>query len=598
MRFALCWCLLLTMVLAGCAHVDPQSAGSPETKQPVESEKQTSSKVGSSQGETAGPGSVLNLPVPESGLGQPLEEEVTQPPHRDKAEDVLLTPDELQALQDDAEIHFELDIKETDILQDYFIYYTKNKHQVFQRWLKRAEQYLPYIRKVFTQKGLPQDLIFLPFAESGFNPLAYSHAGAAGMWQFMPATGRMFGLESNWWVDERRDPYKSTVAAAEYLHQLYKRFEDWYLVLAAYNAGGGHVSQAMRRCGSSDYFDLASASLLHNETRRYVPKFLAILKIVRNLDTLGFEPIDWEAPAEPNSIQVPPGTDLHALAESVGMKWSEFQARNPFFRRPAAPPEGDSTVYLPAQKIASAKSFLAGANNVASKGVHRYRIKPGDSWWRLSRRFDLPLAELKKFNQASSNTLRPGQWVLIPAPPQTAQHDTVPAGSAYVVKSGDTLWQIARSLDTTVKALRQANPGLSAQQLSVGQKIKLPRQASTRQIASRRANYTVRAGDTLWGIADRFHLSLSSLVQANGLHKDAPLHVGTQLYIPDMGEAQQARARKTAAEARVHYQVQKGDNLWSIARRFGVSPAKIMEWNQLSSRDIIHPGDTLTIYAQ
>lgn len=597
MRWTICWCFFF-LVVSGCAHLGSEHGHSPSGEEGLGSKELSQSQTG-----VVNPAAVnsqdpfFGSPPPSPDQAQPLEQEVTEPPHSQAGPEAVLTSQELEALQAEPEIQFELDIKETDLLKDYFRYYTKEKHHVFQDWLKRAEQYLPYIRKVFTQRGLPQDLIFLPFAESGFNPLAYSHAGAAGMWQFMPATGRMFGLESNWWIDERRDPYMSTIAAAKYLKQLYDQFEDWYLVLAAYNAGGGHVSQAMSRSGAKDYFDLASTRQLHNETCRYVPKFLAVLKIVRNLETLGFDPLSWDAPEEPSSIQVPPGTNLAALADVVGLKWSEFQTLNPSFRRTTAPPDGQPRVYVPKQKIATAKAFATKSKTMARKGVHRYRIRPGDSWWGLSRRFNVPVSALKQFNQTSSNTLRTGQWVLIPGHQEDKKRGkNVAFQGVYTVKSGDTLWGIARSLGVGVEDINQANPGLSARQLSVGQKIRLPAQTSTRRIASRRANYEVKSGDTLWGIAQKFDLSLSSLVQANGLNKNIPLQVGTQLYIPDIGHAQQARTEESARRARVHYQVQKGDNIWSIARKFGVSPQQVMQWNRLSSQDIIHPGDTLTIY--
>ncbi|MFW5900073.1 MAG: LysM peptidoglycan-binding domain-containing protein [Desulfovermiculus sp.] len=528
---------------------------------------------------------------------QPLEKEVTESPRSQSANATVLTPQEIQALQTEPEIDFELDIKETDILEDYFISYTQESHHVFQKWLKRAEPYLPYIRKVFTEHGLPQDLVFLPFAESGFNPMAYSRSGAAGMWQFMPATGRMFGLESDWWIDERRDPYKSTRAAAEFLKKLYAQFDDWYLVLAAYNAGDGHVARAMRRSGQSDYFDLADKEQLHNETCRYVPKFLAVLKIVRNLEKLGFEPLNWDESAEPDSVTVPPGTDLTGLADAAGLSWSRFKALNPAFRRSAAPPDKEYHIYLPDNKLAAAQKYISQTKHTASKGVHRYRIRSGDSWWQISKRFDIPLAELKKFNQTSSDVLRPGEWVLIPgAGRDDAQDPGAGTGSGYMVKSGDTVWGIAQKLGISVTSLKEANPEIAAARLPVGKRLKLPGQATTRRIASSRSNYEVRSGDTLWSIARRFDLSLSSLVQANGLNQDRPLKVGTKLYIPDMNSAQQAQARQTAQKNRTHYQVKKGDNVWSIARKFGVSAQKVLKWNKLSSRDVISPGDTLTIY--
>jgi membrane-bound lytic murein transglycosylase D len=599
MRVLLC-SFVICLFLAGCAHIE-QKKNVPHQEEKSSGEQEAASVQSPPfHLDPSAPGLRQDAPGSPSSRrdqAQPLEKEVTDPPSSQTTRATILTPEEIQALQTEPEINFELDIKETDILEDYFISYSKQNHHVFQKWLKRAEQYLPYIRKVFTDKGLPQDLIFLPFAESGFNPMAYSRSGAAGMWQFMPATGRMFGLESNWWIDERRDPYKSTRAAAELLKKLYTQFEDWYLVLAAYNAGDGHVSRAMRRSGESDYFDLAATRQLHNETCRYVPKFLATLKIVRNLEKLGFEPLNWDAPAEPGSVTVKPGTDLAGLADAVGLSWSQFKALNPAFRRSAAPPDKEYDIYLPDNKLAAAQRYISQARHTASKGVHRYRIRSGDSWWKLSRRFDIPLAELIKFNQASSDTLQPGDFVLIPgAGGSGSQSPGVYSGSRYVVQSGDTLWGIAQKLGIAVSSLKRKNPGLDPSRLSVGQSLDLPGQATTRRIASSRSNYEVRSGDTLWGIARRFDLSLSTLVQANGLNPDRPLRAGTHLYIPDMSSAQQHQASQAAQQARIHYQVKKGDNVWSIARKFGVSAQKVLRWNKLSARDVIRPGDTLTIY--
>ena len=597
MRSTLLWCLLCC-VLTGCTHMHPDPGATNATTTSADSKKVA--EVPRDPDLQVIDPLPLGLSSPEAAsLGQdpaePLEQEVTQPPKQKGTSIPSLSDRERQALRTEPEIHFELDIQENDIVKDYFIYYSKEKHTIFQRWIKRAEPYLPYIRKVFTDKGLPQDLIFLPFAESGFNPLAYSHAGAAGLWQFMPATGRMFGLNKNWWVDKRRDPYASTVAAAAYLKQLHERFEDWYLVLAAYNAGGGHVSRAMRRCGSSDYFDLASSRQLHSETCRYVPKFLAVLKIMRNLESLGFEPLDMSAPSQPSTISVPPGTDLAALAENVGLKWSTFQHQNPAFRRAVSPPS-TSPVYLPREKLSAARAFVQRPVQTAAHGAQRYRIKQGDTWWRLARRFGVPLPALKDFNQASSNLLRPGQWVLIPRSRAAEVSPPSSMSGPYTVRSGDTLWSIARRLGTTVQALRTANPGIHPQRLHQGQRLALPGQNSVRRIASKRANYQIKSGDTLWGIARRFDLSLNSLIQANGLNQDHLLKVGSSLYIPDKTCERQRTAQRAARRDTIKYQVRKGDNVWAIARKFGVSTGQLLTWNRISSQDLIHPGDTLTIY--
>ena len=161
---------------------------------------------------------------------------------------------------------------------------------VMESWLKRAQRYLPHTGR-FLAEGLPEDLIYLPFAESGFNPFALSRSGASGVWQFMPGTGKHYGLTVDDWIDERRDPYASTEAAIKYLKKLYADFGDWSLALAAYNAGEGKIGRALAKTGCEDYFSLCEASDdLREETKLYVPKFLALVKIAGNLEELGFEP--------------------------------------------------------------------------------------------------------------------------------------------------------------------------------------------------------------------------------------------------------------------------------------------------------------------
>jgi membrane-bound lytic murein transglycosylase D len=605
-------------------------------------------------------------------LVEPLDEELTQPPPHENAtgmEEPLPSKQEEKSVVD-----FELNLRETRIMQDYYHYYSRKKHRTFQRWLDRAEPYLPYIRKKVREAGLPEDLIFLPFAESGFNPWAYSHAGAAGLWQFMPGTGRNYGLSVNWWLDERRNPYESTRAAIEHLQDLYDEFGDWSLVLAAYNAGRGRVSRALSRSGEDSYFELIrSRRYLCRETRYYVPKFHAILKIVRNLEQLGFDPIEWDTDPEPSTVTVDGGTNLLALARSVGMDWSQFRHQNPMFRRIVSPPDQKHTVYLPPDKIQTAQAHLEKQESSPNAGLQRYRVRSGDSWWRLSRRFNVPIRVLKDINNTSSDFLRTGEWVFLPvsaeqvrkarAKPsfegtytvrrgdtlweiarltgssvralrranglhadarrlQVGQKLTVPArskrgedrritsNSTYTVRRGDSLWEIARRSGTTVAALRRANDlGAGSSRLQVGQEIKVPEgsgntrdsREKTREIARRRANYVVRKGESLWEISQRFGVSLPTLVKANGIDNARYVRAGTKLYVPDMSheESERSRAKAEASHDKlVRYRVRKGDSVWSIARRFGVSTDEILAWNDLTSRDLIHPGDKLKIYLE
>lgn len=535
---------------------------------------------------------------------QPLEKEVRDP-LLDAQIKTSLSPPQQEALHSEPEINFELDLRDTNLVEKYLHYYTQRHKDMFQTWLERAEQYLPYIRQVFTDKGLPQDLVFLPFAESGFNPRAYSRSGAAGIWQFMPGTARMHDLQVDWWIDERRDPYLSTKAAAEYLHMLYAQFGDWYLALAAYNAGQGRVTRAMNHSGQECFFALQERNYLPRETRNYVPKFIAILKILRNLESLGFKPLNWDAPASAQALDLPPGSDLVSLASTVGLDWSEFMAMNPAFRRSASPPDRTTKLYLPQHLLAQARQYLNDPEAAPYSGLQRYQVSSGDSWWRLSRRFDVPIRELKNINKTDSNLLRPGQWVLIPGKfaDGSALSKQKDYSGTYVVQKGDTLWAIARKSGTSVQELRSVNNlHIAGRQLKPGQKLIIPQdkeQETTQQIARRRANYTIQKGDNLWTLARRFNVGLDTLIQANGLQNEHRLQVGQKLYIPDLAHAQgqSAQARARAAHAKlISYQVQKGDSLWVIARKFGVSTRQLLAWNDLNQGSNIYPGDELKIY--
>jgi membrane-bound lytic murein transglycosylase D len=479
-----------------------------------------------------------------SDVDKAEKEAATEPPA--SSEDVSLSPEEKKALESDVGLHFELDVRETKEMQQYFKYYTHRHRKTFARWLKRSEPYLPYIKDVLSEYGLPDELIFLPFAESGFNPWAYSRAGAAGLWQFIPATGRRYGLEVNWWIDERRNPYKATEAAAKYLKKLYNDFGDWYLALAAYNAGEGRVSWALRKSGYDNYFDLTSSSrYLHRETRLYVPKLMAILKIVKNLEKLGFDPLDWDRGKNLERVQVKGGTDLLGLCTSMNMSWEEFRKLNPAFRRQVTPPYKETRVYVPRDRMDLARSFLDGSGSTPYSGYSRYQVSNGDSWWRISRRFGIPISVLKQVNNRQSNLLRPGQSLMIP--------------HSATAKSG----------------------------------------AVTKKSARRRANYTVRKGDTLWGLSRRFDVGLQTLYRANGISNPRSIRAGDKIYIPDLGAGRATASAKKAKEVYrqvVRYRVRNGDTLWDIARRFGVRTRDLQKWNGLSRGRLIHPGDRLKIY--
>ncbi|CCO23029.1 LysM peptidoglycan-binding domain-containing protein [Maridesulfovibrio hydrothermalis] len=496
---------------------------------------------------------VLDVEVADSGV-EPLDPELEAAP-QDSGE---LTPEEEKVLYSSSGIYFNLDEHDTKEVQQYFGFFTHKARKTFTRWLKRSEPFLPYVRQVLKDNDIPEDLAMLPFAESGYNAWAYSRVGAGGMWQFMPYTGRKFGLRVDWWVDERRDPFKSTHAAVAYLKVLHNMFGDWHLALAAYNAGEGKIGRALKKTGCDNFFDLTKNNYklsrryrLRAETKNYVPKFIAISKIFKNLEELGFDKIDWNNGIQVETVKVPGGTDLLALAKACGLKWSEFNKLNPHFRRQVSPPDGTINAYLPERVMANAADYLESPSSRPFAGYKRYKIRKGDSWYRIANRYAVPIAVLKSVNNRKSNLIKPGQYIMIPG-----------KGSKTAVYTSKT--------------------------------------SKTRRTARSRANYRVRKGDTLWDIASRYKVSVRTLKRANGMYSSR-LKIGQKLYIPDNSARRSAKSIAKAENIKqqtVNYRVRRGDNLSKIARRFGVRVSSLMKWNRLNSKSIIRPGDKIKVYVR
>ncbi len=491
--------------------------------------------------------------------GEPLDPELSIVPGYGQ-----LTEAEKRILYATNGLTFDLDQHENKRVEQYVNYFTHKARKTFMIWLERSEQYLPMVREAMDRHGLPHDIAMLPFAESGYNPKAYSRAGAGGMWQFMPYTGRKYGLTVNWWVDERRDPYLATESAIRYLKDLHALFGDWYLALAAYNAGEGKIGRAVKALKVDNFFDLSRENhrlkhkyRLRKETLHYVPKFIAISKIFQNLAAFGFEPVNWDKTVETLHVKVPGGTDLLALAKAGNMKWAEFHAMNPAYRRQVSPPNQETTAHLPANR---AEPMLAYLNNPGSRpfaGYKLYVVRPGNSWWTISRKFGVPISVLKSVNNRRSNLLKPGQTLMVPGNGRSA----------------------------SVASSRSSNS----------------QNAKTRQIAQSRSNYKVQAGDTLWDISRRFGVSVKTLQVSNGLSSRSRIKVGQRLFIPDSTgqavRASNAEAQKLQAQL-VRYKVRRGDNLTKIARRFNVSISNIRQWNKMGRASRIYAGQYLKIYVQ
>ena len=482
----------------------------------------------------------------------PLDAELDQEPDDNQGD---LSSIEQAALNSRFGVMFDLESHDTKEVQKYFTFYTHKSRSTFERWLERSQPHLPMVRRILTKHGLPQDLVMLPFAESGYNVNAYSWAGAGGMWQFMRGTGTKYGLKSDWWIDERRDPVKATEAAAKYLKELHERFGDWYLALAAYNAGEGKISRALQQTGCNDFFELSKnnsklgrRTQLKAETRNYVPKFIAISKIFQNLDTLGFKPVSWDKEPELVAVDVPGGTDLLALAKAGDMSWRDFSAINAAYRRQVSPPHMTTTAYLPKERVEKMVAYLADPGSRPYAGYVQHKVRNGDSWWRISNKYGVPVAVLKKMNNMHSNILRPGQHIMVPG-----------RGSSS----------------------------------SVADAV----QTKTQKLAVQRGNYVVKSGDTLWSISKRCGVSVSTLKESNGLRSNS-LKTGQKLFIPDNSSSQIRASAQQAEQVKaqlVQYRVQRGDNLSAIARKFGVTVTDLKRWNSLDS-SFLKVGQRLSVY--
>ncbi len=233
---------------------------------------------------------------------------------------------------------FNVPMAMTGRVNAYISYFTEKVPLTTQSWLNRSNKYMYLVKDIFLQEGMPSDLVVLAFTESGYNTHAVSHAGATGMWQFMQGTGKMYGMEQNFWVDERRDFEKATRAAAKYLKSLYENFGDWYLALAAYNAGPGRMARAIQKHETNDFFAISSRNTLKLETRDYVPKYLAQLIIYKNYLKYGFTP-PTDMPLLFSTIEAPASTNIYWLADELGVSYELMRYLNPTLNLPLTPPE-------------------------------------------------------------------------------------------------------------------------------------------------------------------------------------------------------------------------------------------------------------------
>src|SRR3984957_5058375 len=465
-------------------------------------------------------------------------------------------------------IHSDLPLMMTDQVAGYISYFSNRGRGVFERALIRSGRYHDMIVSIFKEEGIPQDLIYLAQAESGFHPLAVSRAGARGIWQFMGARGRGYGLQHNPYIDDRQDPEKSTWAAAHHLKDLYNQFGDWYLAMAAYNSGPGTVQAAVKRTGYADFWELYRRNVLPKETRNYVPIILAVTIMAKNPAQYGLSSLAPDRPTPYDTVTIDYPVDLHLVADCVGSTTEQLQDLNPRLLRLSTPREGNFELHLPSGTKEEYESSIAS-------------IPAADRlWWRY-----------------------------------------------HVVRPGETLASLAHTYRTTAKSIAEVNHLEGDDALEADAKLVIPLAPGKHPVgdaqtyARRITRYKVHKGDTVETVADNLGVSAQMVRRWNGIRGDslrgrrvlavhlpvAPSAAATEVVTARSATSGSKHAIKRspavvssksgdqqeAEAAVVHHKVKTGETLYSIANAYNTTVAALKRDNRNIA--VLRPGMILIV---
>ncbi len=486
--------------------------------------------------------------------GDGFTEQKSEPAPIDEANEVTPPVDLNVKAKAEAEIkstRSDLPLMMTDQVAGYINYFSNRGRGTLEHALARSGQYEEMIHRVLKEEGVPQDLIYLAQAESGFHPLAVSRAGARGMWQFMGSRAKGYGLTRNWWVDDRQDPEKATRAAARHLRDLYGEFGDWYLAMAAYNSGPGTVLSAVKRTGYADFWELYRRNVLPKETRNYVPIIVAVTIMAKNPEQYGLENIVRDKPVPYDTVRIDYPVDMRLVAECVDATPSELQELNPSLLRLTTPKNQPFELHLPKGK--KDKFLTSIAQIPADKRV----------WWRY-----------------------------------------------HKVQSGETLASIARTYHTSPKAIAQAN-NLDDETLEPEAKLIIPiapgKSADTSTYARAITRYKVRRGDTVTSVAAEFGISPKMVRVWNRLKGDSVAgHRVLFLHLPVSPAVVEARSTSKPSKSRkahpqvvadtsvVHHKVKAGETLTSIAGSYNTTVSALKKDNRNIAT--LRPGMILVVH--
>ena len=409
--------------------------------------------------------------------GDGFSEQKAEPAAIDEIAEMTFPPEKLdprltrRAEQEMRVLQHDLPLTVNDYVMSYLNFFqTPRGRTIVETGLKRSGRYRPMIARVLREEGLPQDLIFLAQAESAFQPLALSRAGARGIWQFMSYRGREYGLERSWWVDERQDPEKATRAAARHLRDLYGMFGDWYLAMAAYNSGPGNVQKAIERTGYADFWELYKRNVLPKETRNYVPIIIALTLMAKDASRYGLQ-TDAEAPLRFDAVKPGHAIDLRLVAESIDVDVDTLRLLNPELLRMVTPNNAEFELRLPE---GAAQRFFAEVSGIPPEkwvSWRRYRVEEGETFFGIARKFRVTPEAIADANGRGGRTeLHVGDKLIIPAAarPQPELGKLV----RYRVRRGDALESIAEEFDVTAAQVKRWN-GLHSSHVTRGMRLRI-----------------------------------------------------------------------------------------------------------------------------
>ena len=544
--------------------------------------------------------------------GDGFAEQKSEPAPIDEANELTPIVDPNIKAKAEAELrstHSDLPLAMTDQVAGYINYFSTRGRGTLERALARSGRYEDMIRRTLSEEGVPQDLIYLAQAESGFHPLAVSRAGARGMWQFMGSRAKGYGLERSWWVDDRQDPEKATRAAAHHLKDLYNEFGDWYLAMAAYNSGPGTVQSAVKRTGYADFWELYRRNVLPKETRNYVPIIVAVTIMAKNPAQYGLDSVVKDKPVPYDTIQIDYPMDLRLAAECVDATTSDLLDLNPSLLRLTTPKfpgnERSFELHLPAGSAAKFQTAVA-AIPVDKRVSWRYhKVQGGETLASLARTYHTTPTAIAEANDldvgsnagsrgrsygASFNeALAPESRLIIPIAPSKQGDTSTYAHSItrYHVRKGDTVESVAENFGVSVKMLRGWNH-LKGSSLA-GRKVlylhlPITRGAAETQVASKRSSGSRHHAGTETASARR---------ASNGASNRSSFRSSNQSASRSSGRAS-AETTSAAVHAAVkHHKVKQGETLYSIANFYNTTVSALKKDNR--NLAVLRPGMILVV---